>query len=464
MYLLFLGLWSLSSCTQNNSVENQESNNEFSIEPNKRNIIQGEKGSILIIPAGVFVYEDGSEVKETVTIKLEEAYALSDILDKNLDTRAADKLLVTGGMVNIEASTASGKKVGIAKNKGITLQVTENVLDTNNFKFFNQGEVGWENPAPSSPFLTYWPVTKHKSTYIYQDLNDTTSWNSIHFLRSKDEKKGFRLGDSLSLVAFLKHRLIPNFVTAELIDMSFLASKEYEDRFFAIPPVGEVTTWVHLTYVENLDKPLWVVDSLVLEGLKEDISRFDKVEGVNNYHKNGYYKFIHDCYNKLKKFKAQRKTTFSEERFTDEALESLELAYKKLDVNQFIQSYRIRRQGWHNIDYYYKGSALLNTDLSVQCSTEPQKVYIVFKDVKTALKARKRGDGVYCFGRGADCTQKLPHIAAYLVAIGEKEGQLLFAKKEIQVGEKETETLELNPSSKNEIDEALDAIEQAYVN
>lgn len=456
--LLFLVVWSLPSCNENKDDVNQPSNNEFSIQPNKQNIIQGTQGSILIIPADALVYEDGSEIQEAVTVKLEEAYALSDIMDKNLDTRTANKLLVTGGMVSLEATTESGKKVVLVNNKGITLQVAENSSDTNGFKFFNQSEAGWENPQKPNPYLTYWPVKQHALTYMYVDSNNSEYWESLQFSRSSAEINGLSLVDSLSLVDFLNHEYnVPDFVTDELIDQSFLSSKEYEDRFFALPLLGEYNVELHRTYVKNLDKPLWVADSLAMEVLKEDLSYFDEEEK-----KDYSYRFLMECYNNLKKFKAEGKTTFAEERFTAEELENLRIAYKKLGVNKFIQSYSIRKLGWHNIDYFYNKVEMTPTSFTVDCNEGARRVALILTDIKSVIRGKVNGSNQFCFGFAGECEARLPHMKAYLIGMGEKDGKLLFAKKEIQIGETPKESLKLKPITQEALVKELQAIEQGY--
>ena len=56
----------------------------------------------------------------------------------------------------------------------------------------------------------------------------------------------------------------------------------------------------------------------------------------------------------------------------------------------------------------------------------------------------------------------MPKVSAYLIALGEQDGQLLFAQKEIQIGENEVEELELKPSTEAEVSVALQGIEAGY--
>ena len=71
-------------------------------------------------------------------------------------------------------------------------------------------------------------------------------------------------------------------------------------------------------------------------------------------------------------------------------------------------------------------------------------------------------DNSFCFSRNNECGIQLPFVPAYLIALGKKDGQLLFAKKEIQIGENEVEELELKPSTEAEVSAALEAIEAGY--
>lgn len=446
------------SCDQNHKNNDSLAQNEFSIKPHEQNIIQGNEGTILIIPAGALVYEDGSKIQEAVRIKLEEAYTLSDILAKNLDTRAGNQLLVTAGMINLDAQTVSGKKVVIANGKEINLQVARNSLDSNEYKFFTRGETGWENPQNPNPYLTYWPIEKHSKIYISLDTSLLKSWEALRFSRSKDAFKDFSFQDSLSLSTFLKDNYnIPDFITDELLDQSFISSKEYEDRFLALPILGERMIAVHLSYVKNLDKPLWVADSLAIVLLKEDLSNFEEEEKTG-----ADYKFHLNCYNKLLKFKAERKTSFAKERLTQENREKLQAAYEKIAMDKLIQSFRIRTFGWHNIDFFYRKTELIPTVLVVDCNKAVQSVALVLADVKSVIQGTANSNNQFCFGFTGECETRLPHTKAYVIALGQEKGQLLFAQKEILIGQDKEVELDLQPSSKKEIKAVLDQIEKGY--
>jgi len=442
-----------------NRIDKKE-DNQFLIQTDIRNIIQSVNGTIIIIPSGTLVYEDGATIEEPVNVTLREAFTLSGILENNLETRSSGKLLVTGGMIDIDVSVISGRKVIISDRKEMTLQVAENVLDTNSYKLFNQNGKNWENPKNVDSFLTYLPIKNHQTIYAYSNGPDSMAlMENVLYSKSLNAIKGNKLLDSFSIEVFLRNKYnIPDFFNDEIIDKSFLSSKEYEDRFLQIAVWDELSIDVHRTYIKNIDKPLWGADSVVLEMLNGYRLDLEKRGNTSDF----YYESLVKTIDKVLKFKNQYKTTFSEERLTKEELGLLKKAYKKIAVNQVIQSYSIRKLGWHNIDYFYNQSELITTELSIKCNADAKRVVIIFKDIKSVVQAKKNKKAQYCFGFGGECEVKLPHLKAYIIAMAEKDGQLLFAKKEIQIGQNEVEELELKPSSQKEISKVLEDIEKGY--
>ena len=449
---LLLAMQCLYSCQQ---VKNEQ-DNQFIIQSNVQNIIQGDQGSILIIPQNALVYEDGPEITEDVTIKLTEAYKLKDILDNGLDTRTADKFLVTGGMIELQASTASGKKVVVAKDKTIDLRVGQPFSDSSNYKFFSQEGQQWANPKPPGPYLTYAPVDEHIFYISLKDTNNITNWiDNIVLSTSKPEIVSTMLYDSFSFNEFINrgyHDL--EFLTDTILENSFASSIEYGERFMFLTTFDEISIYFQFVYLKNMDKPLWVVDSMIIEECKSMLPEYE--DSPDNY------KLIKRILRQTTNFKNQYKTTLSPDKFTEKELAALKNCYQKLAVNQFIQTYKIRQLGWHNIDYFYDKIEMTSTSFSVDCNEGTRRVALILKDVKSVIRGKANDMNQFCFGFGGECEARLPNVKAYLIGMGEKDGQLLFAQKEIQIGENEVEELELKPSTEAEVSAVLDAIEAGY--
>lgn len=93
---------------------------KITIDPAKDNLIKGEKGTNVFIPANAFVLKDGSLPGGKVIVTLRECYSVSDFIGQSLSTISDGSLLETGGMINIQAST-DDKEVEISKTKSIVI-------------------------------------------------------------------------------------------------------------------------------------------------------------------------------------------------------------------------------------------------------------------------------------------------------------------------------------------------------
>ncbi|MBH8557596.1 hypothetical protein [Hymenobacter negativus] len=85
----------------------------FRIRPDRDTVLYGTEGTVMRIPAGTFVQGTGRQSTAPdgmVEIRLREFYSMADILLERLTTMAGPKLLETGGMVQLSATTADGRE------------------------------------------------------------------------------------------------------------------------------------------------------------------------------------------------------------------------------------------------------------------------------------------------------------------------------------------------------------------
>jgi hypothetical protein len=453
LLILFVSLYSCQNI-QEEPIDKKTAISTFTINPSKRNIVQGKNNGILIVPKDCFVDEEGNVIEEDVEVQLTEAYSIEDMLDYDLETISSEGLLVSDGMINLEAKTVSGKKVKITEEKTIVFQKASSLVDTNQYQFFSQPGELWANPKPASPYLTYCPIEEHTSFVFIEDEEKTRDFNKIVFSNSKEGEASWRLVDSLSFSNFIASYKQLQDISDTILSNSYASSFEYGQRFILIPPYDELSISVHFFYLKNMDKPLWLVDSMIAEEYKSILPSY-KDDSYN-------YQRIERIVNLATNFKRQYKTTLSPDKFTDKDLEELKRFYQKKRVNEFIQTYRVNKLGWHNIDYFYDQSELIPTTLSIDCNKDVKRVALVFKGIKTVLQAKKSKNNSYCFGLSERCSIKMPHIQGYLIAVGEENGQFFFAKKEIKIGQNKEEELELKPSSQEEISKVLEEIEKGY--
>ena len=138
------------------------SKTNIEIDPSKDNLVKGTKGTMLYIPNDAFLAEDGTPVKGKVEIKITECYSLSEMLGKGLSTISNGKILRTGGMINLTAST-EGKMLKMKGGKAIEVCFPKNKSSDSMQLFYaskdSKGQMNWI-PAPT---LKEMPGTKPES-------------------------------------------------------------------------------------------------------------------------------------------------------------------------------------------------------------------------------------------------------------------------------------------------------------
>jgi len=129
----------------------------FNIEPNKGATVEGENGTLIIVPSDAFVNEDGSLVTETVQLELVEALEMSEMVAYNLVTMADGKPLSSGGMIYVQP-TVNGKKVNINPERPLYIEIPTNDYNPDmkswEGEIDNKGDINWKNPKPLKKYLT----------------------------------------------------------------------------------------------------------------------------------------------------------------------------------------------------------------------------------------------------------------------------------------------------------------------
>lgn len=396
----------------------------FSISQNQNNILQGREGTILIIPKDCFVDKTDKIATGNIKLELIEAYSLADIIENQLETSANNGLLITGGMLKVTASKADGQDLAIAKGKTIRIKAA---VDRDDYQFFELKDGLWQNPQPQNPYLTYKNIENmgSASCQMIENTFNTTLTSSISYLPDSIQKT---------------------------VHKTYLASKEFEERFRLVG-CHEGTAFAKRIYLNNLSKPLWQVDSMVVEQFKEMPNSYsDKLISTFTAFKNQYKTTLDPS---LRLSDKDMKQLESYEAILKKQKADNEAAIKKQKVKNIVQ-YNMIGLGWRNIDCYYE-QPVKRTNLLVTSQQPIQNICLILKEAKVLLSRQfSNNNNTYTF------KQNLPQLPAYLVAMSEKDGQLFLAKKEILIGQNKKETLELKPSTLEELEKVLAEIEKGY--
>jgi hypothetical protein len=276
----------------------QKDKQVFVIQTDKDTTIVGKKGTKVFIPSRVFVRQNGAEVANaTVKVALIELYDLGDYIKYDLPTISNGKMLESGGVVYLDA-TENGEKLAIAKGKAVSIEFNSPHARRDRMQAFylqrnEEGKPNWitEKPDKITEIITARFVNNKKSK------NKQKGRNSIDFSTTsiEDQKNVYYIFPKHTpkqLIAVeqsvLRYDLFYKGIVFKDEPKKFeelakvLMDKRYANTYIATVPFRERLEGIFLEpntrivngesktesellleiYTENIDKPLWVADSL----------------------------------------------------------------------------------------------------------------------------------------------------------------------------------------------------------
>lgn len=130
-------------------------------QPHRPLVVIGKEGTELLIPADAFLYPDGSPVAKDVEILLTEVAKKSELVLSNLPTVSDGRMLVSGGVIKIEA-IADGKELHLAPGKSVLVNFPGGYIpDMQLFKgqYNASGQMNWV-PMTEAPSANAHPMDK----------------------------------------------------------------------------------------------------------------------------------------------------------------------------------------------------------------------------------------------------------------------------------------------------------------
>jgi hypothetical protein len=129
----------------------------FDIKANQDNVVEGNRGTILIVPKGCFKDENDNIVESDVKIELTESLSMEDIILSNLNTTSNGKPLETDGMIYFNA-TLNGKQLTINKENPIHIEMPTNKKKPDMMVYQGsrdeKGNMNWTEPQAINNYLT----------------------------------------------------------------------------------------------------------------------------------------------------------------------------------------------------------------------------------------------------------------------------------------------------------------------
>lgn len=434
---------------------------EFNIDPTKTNTVIGESGTFLLIPENVIVDKNDKLVTSEVKIVLKENYSKSDFFLSNLQTVYNNQLLESGGMIYFNAYDANGNSLKIDKGKSIRVEFpnSEKIENPNIFLgqrvetgFINWGEMKEPNKSMISYPILY--VSQHNLPEGY-GTECPEYYGIVNTEVSKNYASWFFQDDILKY------------------EKTLLSTKEFKMRYDTYCGRPEMVK----LYIKNLDKKLWEIDELFIQKLIQD--SIETVEFELNLKPYSHYiqtkesiqlrnSMINDakdnCHRDIdafRKFSAQKLERVDPNLIGDTAIledyiktyESYQNVYKAKTAFDAIDF------GWINLDVIYDDPKAVEMDINVLTNGEPSNVTLILKDREVLIYAYSNDGNSFSFTTKDKGYNKLPKgEKGILVAIGYQKNDVIFALKEIVIGENEKESLNLKPITVGELKKKIQKI------
>ncbi|HRI61551.1 MAG TPA: OmpA family protein, partial [Saprospiraceae bacterium] len=138
-------LFSDYTALQNRLAANTEQ--VLTVQPDKEQTFTAANGTLIVVPANSFVFEDGTSPTGPVELIVREAFSPSDFILHNLTTTSDGKVLQTGGMVYLGAQ-AAGKPLTMADGAALTVALPTGKVDPGMELFYGQtnpdNSINWQ--------------------------------------------------------------------------------------------------------------------------------------------------------------------------------------------------------------------------------------------------------------------------------------------------------------------------------
>jgi hypothetical protein len=514
----------------------------FIIDGSADTVIETKGGMVLAIQANSFIDDKGNPVNEDINLVIKEALDPSTILSAGLSTTSGDQLLETGGMFFIDARR-NGKTLSIDGTKKPYIEIPTSDMRTGMQLFKGKrlvdGSIDWIEPTSLETALLpveittldfyppgylnlikdkgYNPNDKMFTDSLYYSLAasfDTPVTNDIPEIQNDTTVKT----DSAPALIDKMHMCGINPSKIKAIwngefQNTLLATREFEERLRFIHFLGDEE--VLDFYVENLDKPLYIIDSMLAattsspEIASQFLSYARRKNGkvninaveyrlLNEYYKNKSRAYTEAVTKTQKEYwdrqvkanqEGNRKTEEHQndsinkvlQNINEEFLINLKDTYRQLGydtaikpaVAQFVYSAAIPAAGWYNIDKYVLDAT---NDRTTGTFTDPKtrrSASIEYQPFSIDIVGWADYDNLFIYllpdklssfqriaGSSGKYTESLNRLIQYdLVCIGYKGREsYLFKKEKINAGH--STNIELLPINDTELSTALNATDR----
>jgi hypothetical protein len=277
----------------------------FVLNTGKDTVIETRQGIVLSVPANGFTDETGRTVHGHISLVVKEALDAATIMQAGLSTTSGGQLLETGGMFFIDARQGN-KILKVDPANAIYAEIPTDTIKPGMQLFTGKrnadGTIDWINPKPLEHDLIpvdilqldFYPPKYLDSLQAWGlNVRDKTFTDSLYYsfaqffqIKYMPHMAPVPISDSTSRPTGLDYHhdtispanhpaielpcgIDPAKIKAiwnEQYQNTLLATREFRERLYQIHLLGY--NQLLDMYVNNLDKPLWMIDSMAVQVLR----------------------------------------------------------------------------------------------------------------------------------------------------------------------------------------------------
>ena len=344
-----------------------EPEQQSEIDASKDNLITGEKGTKIFLPANSLVFADGSIPKSTVQINFSECYSTKDFLANNLSTTSHSYLLETGGMIHISAR-ADGKELFVSADKSLSIAFPKKDTSGTMEIFYGErdssGMMNWISPARGELGLSS-EFRNDSSLYKNQLKVCAWGWTGDFDWQINDPNSDF--------VSYINNQFETN---NSLVTDTCINGYAGEVNF-KLDANGKIIN-------VRFDSISVKLQSLI-SSIFDNAPAFQRLNKISGYSEDLYMKFC--CHKEFDKEKYEAKFKQKYSQYRDKAVEKIDPA----ELNYYILS--TSKLGWINCDRFYELKVEKTDFIVTTPQTKETNVQIVFMDIRSAMQGEAHLNG-----------------------------------------------------------------------
>ena len=487
----------------------------FRIDGKQDEVLEGQEGTVIVLPKDCFMNSEGETVTENIQIELAEALSLDQMLLSNLTTTTNERLLETDGMLYFNAS-ANGEQLQVNPNKPVYIEIPTKKRKANMMAYKGvreeNGNMDWVEPKALENFLVtvdmdllnfypagfveeveanlpfrgrktadkqfldslYYALSVYDGTE-YSGLSEDTEVNETYY-ETYDSSYEY---DTVDSVAVQKDcgvdPAIIKVIRSDSYQNSLISTRAFETRLQTI--FKTCRNDIIELYILNLEKDLYVLDSMAAAALVdhyayEAFHTFYKqgltnVKGANPYTgllKEHYQQRLRKVKEELEQLRQHftNSLTIKKEATKELVEEYKEVLRKREKVRMETYGFEWTDTGWINIDRGIspKGWGPQGFQLIVNDADNYDRVYsyLVYTSIKSIYRLNSIDNRLFYPGNEQQKEMLMPtKELAVVISIGYKGGASFLAVQEFETVTTTDLTLSLKPSSNQEIKKAIAA-------